>query len=81
MARFLTPPHIVKAMLDLVKEETMRIDSRFLSLPAAPEFFSGDLRRKLEVVDKDMVKASLIGNDMGCWRCRVCMGLTYWKTM
>jgi len=49
----LTPPHIVKAMLDLVKEETMRIDSRFLE-PACGtgNFLVEILRRKLEVVDK-----------------------------
>ncbi len=33
----LTPPEIVNAMLDLVKQETERIDSRFLELAEGPE--------------------------------------------
>ena len=33
----LTPKHIVNAMLDLVKQETLRIDSRFLE-PACGTF-------------------------------------------
>jgi len=44
----------VKAMLDLVKQETERIDSRFLE-PACGHgnFLAEILKRKLEVVDRD----------------------------
>ncbi len=53
----LTPPHIVNAMLDLVKQETERIDSRFLE-PACGtgNFLVEILRRKLEVVKKRYAK-------------------------
>lgn len=46
-----TPPHIVDAMLDLVKDETLRIDSRFLE-PACGRgnFLIGILQRKLDAV-------------------------------
>ncbi len=49
----LTPPEIVNAMLDLVKQETERIDSRFLE-PACGtgNFLTEILRRKLRVVEK-----------------------------
>lgn len=48
----LTPPHIVNAMLDLVKQETERIDSRFLE-PACGtgNFLVEILNRKLRVVE------------------------------
>lgn len=48
-----TPPRIVSAMLDLVKDETERIDSRFLE-PAcgSGNFLVQVLRRKLAVVDQ-----------------------------
>lgn len=48
-----TPPHIVNAMLDLVKDETQRIDSRFYE-PACGtgNFLVEILRRKLEVVKR-----------------------------
>ncbi|GIV86883.1 MAG: type III restriction endonuclease subunit M [Chloroflexus sp.] len=48
----LTPPHIVNAMLDLVKRETERIDSRFLE-PACGtgNFLIEVLNRKLRVVE------------------------------
>jgi len=48
----LTPPHIVNAMLDLVKQETERIDSRFLE-PACGtgNFLVEILSRKLRVVE------------------------------
>lgn len=48
-----TSPREVKAMLDLVKQETERIESRFLE-PACGtgNFLSEILRRKLEVVKK-----------------------------
>jgi len=48
-----TPPDIVNAMLDLVKQETERIDSRFLE-PACGtgNFLVEILRRKLDVVEK-----------------------------
>ena len=36
-----TPPWMVEAMLDLVKDETERIDSRFLE----PAFGSGSITR------------------------------------
>ena len=47
-----TPPQIVSAMLDLVKDETERIDSRFLE-PAcgSGNFLVQVLKRKLVVVD------------------------------
>lgn len=47
-----TPPRIVAAMLDLVKDETERIDSRFLE-PAcgSGNFLVQVLKRKLAVVD------------------------------
>jgi len=48
-----TPPEIVNAMLDLVKQETERIDSRFLE-PACGtgNFLAEILRRKLDVVER-----------------------------
>lgn len=56
----LTPPHIVAAMLDLVKQETERIDSRFLE-PACGtgNFLIEVLRRKLQVVEKRYRKKEL----------------------
>jgi len=56
----LTPPHIVDAMLDLVKQETERIDSRFLE-PACGtgNFLIEVLRRKLQVVQKRYAKNQL----------------------
>lgn len=56
----LTPPHIVDAMLDLVKQETERIDSRFLE-PACGtgNFLVEVLRRKLQVVEKRYAKSQL----------------------
>ncbi len=56
----LTPPHIVDAMLDLVKQETERIDSRFLE-PACGtgNFLVEVLRRKLQVVEKRYAKIQL----------------------
>ncbi len=47
-----TPPWLVEAMLDLVKEETERLDSRFLE-PAcgSGNFLVQILRRKLAVVE------------------------------
>ena len=48
-----TPPEIVNAMLDLVKQETERIDSRFLE-PACGtgNFLTEIMRRKLDQVEK-----------------------------
>lgn len=56
----LTPAHIVNAMLDLVRQETERIDSRFLE-PACGtgNFLIEILRRKLQVVQKRYVKRQL----------------------
>ncbi|WP_299044603.1 DNA methyltransferase [uncultured Thermosynechococcus sp.] len=56
----LTPPHIVTAMLDLVQQETERIDSRFLE-PACGtgNFLTEVLRRKLKVVEKRYAKSQL----------------------
>ncbi len=56
----LTPPHIVDAMLDLVKQETERIDSRFLE-PACGtgNFLIQVLQRKLQVVEKRYAKSQL----------------------
>ena len=47
-----TPPWMVEAMLDLVKDETERIDSRFLE-PAcgSGNFLTRILQRKLAAVD------------------------------
>src|SRR6202035_2738006 len=47
-----TPPWMVEAMLNLVKDETERIDSRFLE-PAcgSGNFLVGVLRRKLAAVE------------------------------
>ncbi len=52
-AEVLTPPEIVNAMLDLVKSETERIESRFLE-PACGtgNFLIEILERKLKVVEK-----------------------------
>lgn len=49
-----TPPWMVEAMLDLVKDETERIDSRFLE-PAcgSGNFLVQVLQRKLAAVDRD----------------------------
>lgn len=56
----LTPQHIVDAMLDLVKPETERIDSRFLE-PACGtgNFLAKILERKLHVVEKRYAKVQL----------------------
>lgn len=54
----LTPPYIVEAMLDLVKSESERIDSRFLE-PACGtgNFLIKILERKLRVVEKRYAKS------------------------
>ena len=54
----LTPKHIVNAMLDLVKQETERIDSRFLE-PACGtgNFLIEILERKLRVVENRYAKS------------------------
>ncbi|TCW61241.1 N-6 DNA methylase [Treponema sp. J25] len=56
----LTPRHIVNAMLDLVEQETVRIDSRFLE-PACGtgNFLIAILERKLQVVDQRYRKNQL----------------------
>lgn len=56
----LTPEHIVNAMLDLVKQETERIDSRFLE-PACGtgNFLIEILNRKLRVVEVRYAKSQL----------------------
>ena len=56
----LTPKHIVNAMLDLVKQETERIDSRFLE-PACGtgNFLIEILERKLKVVESRYSKSQL----------------------
>lgn len=56
----LTPPPIVNAMLDLVKQETERIDSRFLE-PACGtgNFLIEILHRKLRVVEARYAKSQL----------------------
>ncbi len=56
----LTPKHIVNAMLDLVKQETERIDSRFLE-PACGtgNFLVEILERKLKVVERRYGKSQL----------------------
>lgn len=56
----LTPQHIVGDMLDMVKQETGRIDSRFLE-PACGtgNFLVEVLRRKLQVVEKRYSKNQL----------------------
>lgn len=56
----LTPKHIVEAMLDLVKQETERIDSRFLE-PACGtgNFLIEILNRKLKVVERRYSKSQL----------------------
>jgi hypothetical protein len=53
-----TPPWMVEAMLDLVKEETERIDSRFLE-PAcgSGNFLIHVLRRKLAAVERKFGKS------------------------
>jgi N-6 DNA Methylase len=53
-----TPPWMVEAMLDLVKEETERIDSRFLE-PAcgSGNFLVQVLRRKLAAVERKFGKS------------------------
>ena len=59
-AEVLTPPEIVNAMLDLVKQETERVDSRFLE-PACGtgNFLVEILERKLRVVEKHYRKVQL----------------------
>ncbi|ABU58312.1 DNA methyltransferase [Roseiflexus castenholzii] len=56
----LTPKHIVDAMLDLVKQETERIDSRFLE-PACGtgNFLTEILERKLRVVEQRYGKSQV----------------------
>src|SRR5882762_838101 len=53
-----TPPWMVEAMLDLVKDETERIDSRFLE-PAcgSGNFLVQVLRRKLAAVERKFGKS------------------------
>lgn len=55
-----TQPKIVNAMLDLVQQETERIDSRFLE-PACGtgNFLTEILRRKLDVVEKRYQRSQL----------------------
>jgi hypothetical protein len=55
-----TSPEIVNDMLDLVKQETERIDSRFLE-PACGtgNFLTEILRRKLDVVEKNYRRSQL----------------------
>ena len=55
-----TAPREVNAMLDLVKSETERIDSRFLE-PACGDgnFLAEILRRKLGIVEKRYAKSQL----------------------
>ena len=55
-----TPSHIVNAMLDLVKQETERIDSRFLE-PACGtgNFLTEILERKLSVVENRYGRSQL----------------------
>ncbi|HWP93095.1 MAG TPA: SAM-dependent DNA methyltransferase [Thermodesulfobacteriota bacterium] len=55
-----TSPEIVNAMLDLVKQETERIDSRFLE-PACGtgNFLAEILRRKLDQVEKTYRRSQL----------------------
>jgi len=55
-----TPDWMVKAMLDLVKQETERIDSRFLE-PACGHgnFLAAILTRKLNVVEEKYKKSQL----------------------
>lgn len=55
-----TPQHIVNDMLDLVKHETERIDSRFLE-PACGNgnFLAEILRRKLAVVSSRYSKSQI----------------------
>ncbi len=56
----LTPPEIVDAMLDLVQQETERIDSRFLE-PACGtgNFLTEIIKRKLRVVEARYKKSQL----------------------
>lgn len=55
-----TPPWLVEAMLELVKEETERIDSKFLE-PACGDgnFLVQILKRKLASVEKSMASPIL----------------------
>lgn len=55
-----TPAHLVNAMLDLVKQETERIDSRFLE-PACGHgnFLVAILERKLNVVEERYKKSQI----------------------
>src|SRR5437899_12865948 len=53
-----TPPRMVEAMLDLVKDETERIDSRFLEPACGSGNFLGQvLRRKLAAVERKFGKS------------------------
>ena len=53
-----TPPWMVEAMLDLVKDETERIDSRFLeSACGSGNFIVQVLRRKLAAVERKFGKS------------------------
>lgn len=56
----LTPDHIVNAMLDLVKQETERIDARFLE-PACGtgNFLIEVLNRKLRAVEKNYRRSQI----------------------
>ena len=59
-AEVLTPPEIVGAMLDLVKQETERIDSRFLEQACGTgNFLVEVLERKRREVEKHYHKVQL----------------------
>jgi hypothetical protein len=64
-----TPGWLVEAMLDLVGEETERIDSRLLE-PAggSGNFLVSVLRRKLAVVELRFGKSDFEDVTTRCWR-------------
>jgi type I restriction-modification system DNA methylase subunit len=63
-----TPAWLVEAMLDLVKGETERIDSRFLE-PAcgSGNFLVAVLRRKLAAEELKYGRSPSSGGSMPCW--------------
>ncbi|HNJ65187.1 MAG TPA: N-6 DNA methylase [Turneriella sp.] len=63
-----TPEWLVEAMLDLVKSETERIDSRFLE-PAcgSGNFLVKVLQRKLAAVELKYGQSDLKNDTMPCW--------------
>ena len=76
-----TPPWMVQAMLDLVKDETERIDSRFLE-PAcgSGNFLVRILQRKLAAVEFKFGKSDFEKRHYALLAAMCFTGLSSWQT-